>query len=150
MAYLKSFCLLSASFLFIQFGLAKSAEIKFEKTQIKIAGKQITVELAKTPAQQQQGLMFRTALNKDEGMLFVFSNEDYRAFWMRNTFIDLSIGYFDKNRVLKEIYDMKATTSLDLHFPTYPSQSKAQYALEMTKGWFKKNKVKIGDKFDWN
>ncbi|MFN8846154.1 MAG: DUF192 domain-containing protein, partial [Bdellovibrionales bacterium] len=73
---------------------------------------------------------------------------DYRAFWMKNTWIDLSIGYFDKNRILKEVIDMKSTSELEVSPPTYPSQHKAQYALEMTKGWFEKNKIKIGDKFE--
>jgi uncharacterized protein len=130
------------------FGESPDTGIKFEKAKLKIADKTITVELAKTPAQQQQGLMYRKSLAKDFGMLFIFSNEDYRAFWMKNTWIDLSIGYFDRNRILKEVIDMKATTTLELNPPTYPSKHKAQYALEMTKGWFEKNKIKIGDKFE--
>jgi uncharacterized membrane protein (UPF0127 family) len=150
MDWRKVFLVTTSSLVISCFGKSEEAGMKFEKAKLKLADKTITVELAKTPSQQQQGLMFRKSLPKDTGMLFIFSDEDYRAFWMRNTWIDLSIGYFDKNRILKEVIDMKATTELELNPPTYPSQHKAQYALEMTKGWFEKNKIKIGDKFELN
>ena len=150
MGWHKVFLLTITSLLVSCFGKSEETGIKFEKAKLKISGKVISVELAKTPAQQQQGLMYRKSLPKDSGMLFIFSDEDYRSFWMKNTWIDLSIGYFDKNRVLKEIIDMKATTTLDINPPTYPSQHKSQYALEMTKGWFEKNKIKIGDKFEFD
>ena len=128
----------------------ETTEIVFEKKKIKIGKIKIDVEIAKTNEQQQRGLMYRKSLKENHGMLFVFDREDYRSFWMKNTWIDLSIGYFDKNRVLKEVIDMKATSSLEVAPPSYPSRFPAQYALEMTKGWFIKNKIKIGDKFNWD
>jgi uncharacterized membrane protein (UPF0127 family) len=148
MDWRKLFLLITTSLTISCFAKNDVPGIKFERSKLKIGGKIVSVELAKTPIQQQQGLMFRKSLPKDTGMLFIFPDEDYRAFWMKNTWIDLSIGYFDKNRVLKEVIDMKSTTELELNPPTYPSRHKAQYALEMTKGWFNKNKIKIGDKFE--
>jgi len=128
----------------------ESTEVVFEKKKIRIGQLKIDVELAKTNEQQQRGLMYRKSLKHNDGMLFVFDREDYRTFWMKNTWIDLSIGYFDKNRILKEIIDMKATSSLEVAPPSYPNRFPAQYALEMNKGWFSKNKIKIGDKFNWD
>jgi len=128
----------------------ESTEVVFEKKKIRIGQLKIDVELAKTNEQQQRGLMYRKSLKDNDGMLFVFDREDYRTFWMKNTWIDLSIGYFDKNRILKEIIDMKATSSLEVAPPSYPNRFPAQYALEMNKGWFSKNKIKIGDKFNWD
>lgn len=52
-----------------------------------------TVELAITPAEQQRGLMFRTALAPDRGMLFPYNPPQVAAFWMKNTLIPLDILY---------------------------------------------------------
>jgi len=60
-----------------------------------------TVELAITPAEQQRGLMFRTALAPDRGMLFPYKTPQVAAFWMKNTLIPLDIIYIAPNgRVL--------------------------------------------------
>ena len=134
---------------FMTFNL-NAATVKFEKSTVTIGKTKLSVEVAKTVEQQQQGLMHRTKLGQNEGMIFVFDNEDYRSFWMKNTLIDLSIGYFNKNRELVEVIDMKATTMLDLNPPSYPTQKKAQFAIEVNEGWFTKNKIKLGDKFNWD
>jgi uncharacterized protein len=119
----------------------------FEKKKISIGTVTLEVEVAESPEQHSYGLMNRTKLPNNSGMLFVFDSEEPRFFWMKNTFIDLSIGYFDKNKVLTQIIDMKATNLMDKEFPSYPSKAPAQFALEVPKGWFKKHGIKIGDKF---
>lgn len=128
-------------------GLCFGSEIHFEKAKILLAGKSISIEIAKTPSEHAHGLMFRKKLGSDEGMLFVFENEEIRHFWMKNTLIDLSIGYFDKDKVLVDIQEMTATSLLDVKPPSYPSAKPAMYALEMNKGWFRRNGLKIGQKF---
>jgi len=125
-------------------------DVKFEKTKITLANKTITVELAKSAAEHERGLMFRKNLPENEGMLFIFNDEEVRAFWMRNTFIDLSIGYFDKERTLIDIQEMKATSVMEARPPSYPSAKPAMYALEMKKAWFAKNRIKIGQKFEFS
>src|ERR1035437_263623 len=50
-----------------------------------------SVELAKTSAEQERGLMYRTELDKDKGMLFIFYNEGIYPFWMKNTLIPLDM-----------------------------------------------------------
>lgn len=132
--------------------IGRENEIKFDKQKIELLNKKnkikITVEVARTEQEHARGLMFREKLAKDEGMLFVFENESIREFWMKNTLIDLDIGYFDKNNKLIDIQQMKAVTSImQTDLPTYPSKKPAQYALEMTKGWFKKNKIEEGAQF---
>ncbi len=113
-------------------------------TQGKVQTK-IQAEMAESEAQHEYGLMFRKELGPKEGMLFVFKDELIRSFWMKNTIINLSIGYFNKNKKLIDIQEMKAVTSvLQTDIPTYPSESPAQYALEMPEGWFKKNSIKVG------
>ncbi len=90
----------------------KSAEIVFEKEKIKIGNKTITVEIADNHEKQAYGLMHRSSLNTDQGMLFIFSDEQVRSFWMKNTFVPLSIGYFDAQKKLIDIQDMKPTVRL--------------------------------------
>ena len=126
-----------------------SAPSMFEKKKIAINNIVIDVEIAETPEQHNQGLMNRDKLPENQGMLFVFQSPEIRSFWMKNTFIDLSIGYFDKNKVLFQVLDMKGTSLVEKNFPSYVSSGPAQYALEMTKGWFQKQKIKPGDKFEW-
>lgn len=123
-----------------------ASESKFKKERIKIAGKVISVEIAESEEQHELGLMYRKSLGKNDGMLFIFPIEKPLYFWMKNTFIDLSIGYFDKNAVLIKIQEMKATSVMESAPPSYPSTKAAKFALEMNKGWFAKNEIKIGAK----
>ena len=127
--------------------LANPTRPIFSKQKIQVGSKTLTVEVAKTPEESAYGLMFKRKLGENDGMLFIFSKEQLLSFWMKNTFIDLSIAYFDTHHTLIEIIDMKAAQSeLQSHFDSYPSSKPALYALEMNKGWFKKNNIKKGDK----
>jgi uncharacterized membrane protein (UPF0127 family) len=122
-------------------------ETHFQKKTLTINKQKLTVELADTLERQAQGLMFRTQLKDDEGMLFVFNDFEVRTFWMKNTFLDLSIGFFDQNKKLLEFFDMQASNQMELHPKTYDSKFPSAYALEVPKGWFKKHKVQIGSTF---
>lgn len=128
----------------------KPPEIHFDKKKIKIKKQVISVEVAESYEQHERGLMFRPKLAANDGMIFVFTDELPRNFWMKNTLIDLSIGYFDKNRKLKVIIDMPPCETIRKECPSYPSIHAAQYALEMNKGWFEKNGIKVGDQFNWD
>jgi uncharacterized membrane protein (UPF0127 family) len=100
----------------------------------------LSLELATTDSEHTYGLMYRDSIQGDSGMLFVFSNDSYRNFWMKNTKIPLSIAYIDSKGKIMEIYDMKPfDTSI-----TYPSKYMCRYALEVNKGWFKKFKIRPG------
>jgi uncharacterized membrane protein (UPF0127 family) len=110
------------------------------KIPIYMKGKEIQVEVAKTPEERAQGLMGRKHLGKDEGMLFVFEKEGYHGFWMKDTQIPLSIAFVDKEGRIVEIVDMKPL-ALETHTPSRP----IVYALEMKKGWYSANGIKVGD-----
>lgn len=105
-----------------------------------IHDKEIRVEVAQTPEERSHGLMGRKHLGKDEGMLFIFETEDYHGFWMKDTFLPLSIAFMGKDGRIVWITDMKPLT-LDSHVPP----KRILYALEMNKGWFASHRVKVGD-----
>jgi uncharacterized membrane protein (UPF0127 family) len=69
---------------------------------------------------------------------------------MKNTFIPLSIGYFNRKKELIKIVDMKPVKSeMDREVPSYPSGAPAQYALEVSQGWFQRHKVAVGTRWQW-
>ena len=98
------------------------------------------MEVAKTPEERAKGLMHRKHLGKDDGMLFIFETEDVHGFWMKDTFVPLSIAFIDKAGFIVRITDMKPLT-LESHPPPKP----ILYALEMNKGWFSTHGIKEGD-----
>lgn len=106
-----------------------------------VCEKEILVEVADTPKKQQKGLMFRDRLEKDRGMLFVFPEETYLSFWMKDTKIPLSIAFIKADGWIAQIESMKPY-SLELH----NSETRVKYAIEMNDGWFKENNIKVGDK----
>jgi uncharacterized protein len=105
-----------------------------------LKNKEIRVEVAKTPEERAKGLMGRTHLAENEGMLFIFEKEDYHGFWMKNTLIPLSIAFIDREGRIVAITEMEPLT-LENHPPPQP----VLYALEMKKGWFSANGIKAGD-----
>ena len=119
----------------------------FKKRKLKIGDHQITVEIADTDDRRAFGLMFRERLGADEGMLFIFDDEDKRSFWMKNTLIPLSIAYFGADQKLNEVIDMQPAVMGAARPKTYPSRTKAKYALEMNVGWFERKKIRPGVHF---
>jgi uncharacterized protein len=110
------------------------------KIPLYIKQKEIHAEVAKSPEEQTRGLMGRTFLGKDDGMLFFYEKEVYHGFWMKNTLIPLSIAFIDRGGRITAILDMEPLT-LDTHMPPGPFL----YALEMSKGWFSAHGIKVGD-----
>jgi uncharacterized membrane protein (UPF0127 family) len=113
---------------------------------IKVGNKTLKVKLAITPEQQMKGLMnvqgqAPTKLPENEGMLFVYRREEILSFWMKNTTLPLSIAFIDKKGIITEIRDMEP-----LGMDSVKSAKPAQYALEVNRGWFSKNNIKIGTK----
>jgi uncharacterized membrane protein (UPF0127 family) len=100
----------------------------------------LAVEIADTEPLRVKGLMDRKEMRRDQGMIFIFDHEQKMNFWMKNTFIPLSIAYIGADGIINEIYDMKP---LDISV-TYPSIKPARYALEVNRGWFETNNISKG------
>ena len=108
------------------------------------------MELALTDAEQRRGLMFRTSLREDHGMLFIYKQEeDDLSYWMKNCKMNLSIAYCDARGVIVKIHQvMKAPdpSTPDHQLERYESGSPARFAIELEEKWFEKNKVEVGDR----
>jgi uncharacterized protein len=105
----------------------------------------VRVEVADDPAEQAKGLMGRTTLGENRGMLFVYPAEAPRTFTMADTPIPLSIAFIDSER---RIIDIQKMEPLDDEPPGYVSAEPAQYALEVNQGFFEKRGVKVGDRVE--
>ena len=101
---------------------------------------EVKAEIADDPAKRQKGLMERTALAENAGMLFVFNREQQLSFFMRNTLIPLSIAYIDDGGRIVDIQDMQP-----LDETPHPSAGPARYALEVNQGFFREHGVEVGD-----
>jgi len=108
-----------------------------------VGGHRITAEVAETDEQRMKGLMYRFSLRQDHGMIFVFSRAEQLGFWMKNTFIPLSIAFIDSTGRILNIDEMAPQTET-----THPSRGPALYALEMRKGWFREHGVQAGDRIE--
>jgi len=107
---------------------------------LSIAGRQVTVEVARTDTEREKGLMGRTRLGLTDGMLFVFDRDEHLEFWMKNTPLPLSIAFLSAEGKILEIKDMEP---FDLR--TVRSRFSARYALEMNKGAFQELGINEGN-----
>ncbi len=101
----------------------------------------IKAEVAQTPQEHEIGLMFRTSMGTNEGMIFVFDRPGQQCFWMKNTLIPLAVAFVAEDGSIVNLDEMKPQT-LDPHCSSKP----VRFVLEMNTGWFSKRGVKSGDK----
>ena len=121
-------------------GLPDWALAPLRTAAIRIGDVTAEVELAFGPKEQEQGLMYRTSMEEDHGMLFVYKEPDFLTFWMKNTRLPLSIAFIKTDGTIDVIRDMKPLdTSVRYH-----SKHQCQFALEMNQGWFSRNGVGPG------
>ena len=104
---------------------------------------EVPVEIAATDTERERGLMGRTALAEDAGMLFVFDREQQLSFWMKDTLIPLSIAYINESGRIVDIQDMQP-----LDETPHPSTEPARYALEVNGGFFVARGIKVGHKVE--
>ena len=103
----------------------------------------IDVEIAETDEQHQLGLMNRTCLDEDRGMVFIFFEESSGGFWMKNTLIPLSIAFFDVEGKIVKILDMEPCKEepCEIYDPGVPYMG----ALEVNEGSFDDWDIEEGD-----
>ena len=121
--------------------LAQEASQKLPAIQLTAGMHLIRAEVAQSPDQRSIGLMHREAMGANEGMLFVFEQPGQQCFWMKNTFLPLSIAFLADDGSVVNIEDMKPQT-LDSHCSKKP----VRFVLEMNQGWFAKRGIRPGAK----
>lgn len=114
-----------------------------ELRPITVGSAHLVVEIAETHKDRQRGLMHRSSMPEERGMLFIFDEPQPLCFWMRNTLIPLSIAYLDAEHTIIDILDMQP-----LDESSICSTKPAQYALEVNQGWFERHQVSIGDQLN--
>ncbi|HEU4394815.1 MAG TPA: DUF192 domain-containing protein [Planctomycetota bacterium] len=107
------------------------------------------VEIAADPESRTLGLMHRTALAEDSGMLFVYRDDAERSFWMKGTRIPLAAAFLDASGTILNIEEMKppAGEGPD-EARTWSSRGPARFVLEMDAGWFAAKGIRPGDRAD--
>ncbi len=107
-----------------------------------VRGHKLALEVVSTPDAMRTGLMFRSELPEDSGMLFVYPEPQPLTFWMKNTRLPLSIAFLDAKGAILNIEDMAPFDDRTMH----RSRGAARYALEVNKGWFARRGVVAGDR----
>lgn len=103
------------------------------------------VELAVTPAEQARGLMYRTELPADGGMLFPFDPPRIVAFWMKNTYIPLDMIFIGADRRIARIAARTTPHSLEPVESGLPVIA----VLELAGGTAEARGIVVGDRVDW-
>ncbi len=101
----------------------------------------IRAEVADRDDTRATGLMHRTSLPDNGGMLFVFDAAEIHCMWMKNTLLPLSVAFLDGSGDIINIADMQPLSE-DTHCAARP----ARYALEMKQGWFAERGIRAGMK----
>ncbi|MFA7587037.1 MAG: DUF192 domain-containing protein [Novosphingobium sp.] len=104
-----------------------------------------TVEVASTSAEQARGLMFRTAMGPDEGMIFPMDPPRMAAFWMKNTVLTLDIIYIGVDGRISNI----AANAIPYSLSPIPSDGQVKGVLELNGGRAAQLGIVPGDKVEW-
>jgi uncharacterized membrane protein (UPF0127 family) len=131
---------LLTTFILLTF-LSVSASAEIPTIYLKVSGHTLSTEVAYKKESRIRGLMYRSFMDKNSGMLFVFPETARHSMWMINTYIPLSIAFLDKNGIILNIIDMSPHTRTK-----HTAASEAKYALEMNLGWFSAKNIKAGKK----
>ncbi|MCL1860299.1 MAG: DUF192 domain-containing protein [Proteobacteria bacterium] len=122
---------------------AGAANAQTHRTSLEAGKHRIEVEVATDEPTRHLGLMYRSHLPSDQGMLFVYPSSIRICMWMKNTLIPLSVAFLDEEGRILNIEDMTPQSE-----ESHCSVKLARHALEMNRGWFAGHGVKAGDRIE--
>ena len=122
-------------------GQPRPAPQTLTQADITVGRLKLSVEVARTETQRRIGMMHRTTIKENQGMLFVFAEPRVLSFYMKDTHVPLSIAFIRTDGVIDRIAQMAP-----LSLQTHESNSLCLYALEMPQGWFRKHGIRNGMK----
>ncbi|WP_178987680.1 DUF192 domain-containing protein [Winogradskyella schleiferi] len=107
--------------------------------------KTIDIEIADDEYETQTGLMYRTKLETNHGMLFIFPDVQMRSFYMKNTKIPLDIIYIDENKTIVSFQK----NAQPMNETSLPSEAPAKYVLEINGGLSDEWELAVGDQISF-
>jgi len=120
-----------------------------------IGGERFRLEVAADPESRRRGLMERSSLEPDGGMLFVFPESRLRSFWMGHCLIDIDLIFLDAGARVTAMHAMRAEApqgpnesdaDYRRRLPGYWSDAPAQYAIELAGGTLGRLPLRVGDR----
>lgn len=133
------------AFLLLFISFAEEQELGNYALIILPDGKEISVQIAVDEGERQRGLMFKEELEENEGMFFVFKEDGFHSFWMKNCRIALDIIWMDAQKRVVHIKERAKPCGENEDCPAIIPARKARYALEVRAGVVSSSHLKIGD-----
>jgi len=116
------------------------AQPRLATVKLWVGPAEITAELALRPKEIMTGMMFRTNIVEDEGMLFRLGFPQQASFWMKNCPKPLSCAYIDPQGVILEIREMEPNNTNSI----VANSDNVLFVLETARGWFERHGVRTG------
>lgn len=123
----------------------KEGEVTFLNKDTRQHLSKIDVEVAMTPTERSQGLMYRTQMDEEKGMLFIFDRDEMQSFWMKNTIIPLDILFIDSKGVINTIH----RNTVPYSERSLPSKVKSQFVVEVNGGYCSRHGINEGDLIEY-
>ena len=116
---------------------------------IRIGGSDISVELARTSAEQARGLGGRSTLGAYSGMLFIFSDPTIPGFWMKDMNFPIDIIWISENRIIGVVENADPQIgAAESELKVYTPPSSVDSVIELHAGAFKASHARVGDEVD--
>ena len=116
------------------------AQPKLRTLKLFIGAEEMVAEVAVEPLEVHTGMMFRTNMEENAGMLFVLPYTQQAQFWMKNCPLPLSVAYMNEEGIIREIHDLQPYNTNSVVAAT----SDIRFALETPQGWFQKHHIRPG------
>lgn len=123
----------------------KEGELLFLSGDSQDTLQQIEIEIADDQEQRAQGMMYRSAMDENKGMLFIHDYPEIQSYWMKNTKLPLDIIYVGDNKEIVTIYQGVMPYSKK----SIPSSSEALYVVEVNAGFTGRHGIEEGDLIDF-
>jgi len=120
--------------------LPHQAQPKLPTIKLWLGPAEINAEMAVTSREEMTGMMFRTNVAENEGMIFVMPEPQQASYWMKNCYVPLSIAYIAPDGTIREIHHLEPQNTNAVVSAT----DDIQFALETAQGWFKRHDVGVG------
>lgn len=118
------------------------ANQNFKKAIVKVGQTEIIASVADSPISRNQGLSGVASMEQNEGKIFIFENEGFHEFWMKDMNFPLDIIFINKEGSIVDIFE-------NIDPDTYPNSYKPSFlslkVIEVNGGWVSSNRIKVGD-----